>query len=221
MHAFVRGMHALVPRHARVCAAFTRLVRSGPIGERPRAGEHEFAQRAALTEEEGRHLEARQGKPHFSISRSPRRHFNRNWMALEPSALPRLHRDCAHPCHIYSGIGLTHATPAPGLGSPAPRLHRLELAHTRPAALFCEGPFATFPAHRPAPPGPAWAHPPTRVLRCCSSSAARRRRSSNRRARPAFAWRGSVCAAGWCRPWACRLFTPRRPPLVRAFRVIG
>ena len=43
-------------------------------------------------------------------------------------ALPHLHRDCAHPCHIYAGTGLTAATSAPGLhrdlGSPLqPPLH--------------------------------------------------------------------------------------------------
>jgi hypothetical protein len=34
--------------------------------------------------------------------------------------LPHLHRDCAHPCHICTGTGLTPATSALGLGSPLP-----------------------------------------------------------------------------------------------------
>ncbi len=34
------------------------------------------------------------------------------------SPLPHLRRDCAHPCHICTGTGLTPATSAPGLRSP-------------------------------------------------------------------------------------------------------
>ena len=36
------------------------------------------------------------------------------------SLLSQLRRDCAHPCHICAGTGLTPATSAPGLGSPLP-----------------------------------------------------------------------------------------------------
>ena len=39
-------------------------------------------------------------------------------------ALPHLHRDWAHPCHICTWTGLTPATSAPGVGSPLPHLHR-------------------------------------------------------------------------------------------------
>jgi hypothetical protein len=39
-------------------------------------------------------------------------------------ALPHLHRDWAHPCHICTGTGLAPVTSAPGLGSPVPHLRR-------------------------------------------------------------------------------------------------
>jgi hypothetical protein len=42
-----------------------------------------------------------------------------NW-----SPVPHLRRDWAHPCHICTGTGPTHATSAPGPGSPRAHLHR-------------------------------------------------------------------------------------------------
>ena len=56
----------------------------------------------------------------WTIGTANRKHIKRK--LISGSTRPHLHRDWAHPGHICTGIGLTPATSAPGLGSPRPHL---------------------------------------------------------------------------------------------------
>jgi hypothetical protein len=79
------------------------------------------------------------------------------------SPLPHLHRDWAHPCHIFAETGLTPATSAPGPGSPLPHLHR---DWATVAAAWRRRVLPRRVAHMADP----WIRPPTqrrRVLRDC------------------------------------------------------